>query len=126
MLLSFSAHSAKHSAGSSTGQSNGFLIRRSGVRVPPGGPTQKEIMLLKRQETVEFNPANKEHRAAVRAFLRRKAWVDSPIRFAHDPTFGSVADQVQAKLLDWYVDQEETKLNKGKKILSNTPLRMVA
>lgn len=69
-------------------------------------------MLLKRQETVEFNPANKEHRAAVRAFLKRKAWADSPIRFAHDPAYGSVADQVQAKLLQWYVVQEEAKLMK--------------
>lgn len=69
-------------------------------------------MLLKRQETVEFNPANKEHRAAVRAFLKRKAWADSPIRFAHDPVYGSVADQVQAKLLQWYVVQEEAKLMK--------------
>ncbi len=69
-------------------------------------------MLLKRQETVEFNPANKEHRAAVRAFLKRKAWADSPIRFAHDPVYGSVADQVQAKLLQWYVGQEEAKLMK--------------
>jgi len=83
-------------------------------------------MLLKRQELVEFNPGNKEHRAAARAFLKRKAWVDSPIRFAHDPTFGSVADQVQAKLLDWYVAQEESKLNKGKKILHNSSIRMVA
>jgi len=83
-------------------------------------------MLLKRQALVEFNPANKEHRAAVRAFLRRKAWADSPLRFAHDPTYGSVADQVQAKLLQWYVEQEETKLNKGKKIQPNIPLRMVA
>jgi len=73
-------------------------------------------MLLKRQETVVFDPTNKEHRAAVRAFLKRKAWVDSPIRFAHDPIYGSVADQVQAKLLQWYADQEDAKLAiKGKK-----------
>lgn len=63
-------------------------------------------MLLQRQALVDFDPSNKEHRAAVRAFLKRKAWADSPIRFAHDPAFGSVADQVQAKLLQWYVDQE--------------------
>jgi hypothetical protein len=56
-------------------------------------------MLLKRQSTIDFDPSNKEHRAAVRAFLKRKAWSDSPLRFSHDPTFGSVADQVQAKLL---------------------------
>jgi len=66
-------------------------------------------MLLKRQETVDFDPSNKAHRAAVRAFLKRRAWVDSPIRFAHDPAYGSVAEQVQAKLLQWYVYQEESK-----------------
>jgi hypothetical protein len=66
-------------------------------------------MLLKRQELIEFDPANKAHRAAVRAFLKRRAWVDSPLRFAHDPAYGSVAEQVQSKLLQWYVDQEESK-----------------
>jgi len=71
-------------------------------------------MLLKRQALVEFNPNNKEHRSAVRAFMKRKAWVDSPLRFALDPAYGSVADQVQVKLLHWYVEQEESK---GMKIL---------
>ena len=66
-------------------------------------------MLLKRQETVEFDPSNKEHRAAVSAFLKRKAWIDSPIRFTYDPTYGSVADQVQYMLLQWYINQEESK-----------------
>lgn len=83
-------------------------------------------MLLKRQELIEFDPANKEHRAAVRAFLKRKAWMDSPIRFAHDPTYGSVADQVQAKLLQWYVAQEDAKLNKPKKLLPDQPRFMVS
>ena len=69
-------------------------------------------MYLPRPVTVNFDPANKEHRAAARAFLRRKAWVDSPMRFTHDPGFGSVADQIQSKLLDWYVAQEEAKLTK--------------
>lgn len=67
-------------------------------------------MLFKRQDLVEFNPANKEHRAAVRAFMKRRAWADSPIRFAHDPQYGSVADQVQAKLLQWYMAKEESKV----------------
>ena len=66
-------------------------------------------MYLKRQEVIEFDPSNKAHRAAARAFLRRKAWVDSPLRFAHDTGYGSVAEQIQAKLLDWYVAQEEAK-----------------
>ena len=69
-------------------------------------------MLLKRMETIDFDPSNKEHRAAVRAFMRRKAWVDSPLRFTHDPNYGSIAEQVQAKLLDWYIAQEEAKASK--------------
>ena len=69
-------------------------------------------MLLKHPDTVAFNPALKEHRAAVRDFLKRKAWNDSPIRFSHDPQYGSVAEQVQAKLLAWYLQKEEDKLAK--------------
>lgn len=67
-------------------------------------------MILQRQEIIEFDPSNREHRAAVRAFMRRRAWVDSPLRFAYDPAYGSVAEQVQAKLLDWYIAQEEAKV----------------
>lgn len=68
--------------------------------------------MLTRQEMIQFDPSNKEHRAAVRAFLKRRAWSDSPIRFAQDPAFGSVADAVQAKLLTWYMDNEEAKSKK--------------
>ena len=64
-------------------------------------------MLLKIQGTVAFDPANKEHRLAVKAFMKRQAWADSPFRFSYDPAYGSVAHQVQAKLLDWYIEQEE-------------------
>jgi len=31
------------------------------------------------------------------------------LRFTHDATYGSVAGQVEAKLLAWYVAQEEEK-----------------
>ena len=69
-------------------------------------------MYLKKTDTVVFDPANKEHRAAVICFLKRRAWADSPIRFTHDPAYGSVSDQVQSKLLVWYASQEEAKLRK--------------
>ena len=65
--------------------------------------------MLKRVETVDFDPTNKEHRAAVRSFMKRKAWVDSSIRFSNDPAFSSIVDQVQTKLLQWYMDKEETR-----------------
>lgn len=64
-------------------------------------------MYLTKPAIIEFDASNKEHRRAARAFLKRKAWVDCPMRFAHDPEYGSVAEQIQAKLLVWYVAQEE-------------------
>lgn len=63
-------------------------------------------MLLTLPATVEFDPSKKAHRDAVRAFMKRQAWVDSPIRFAYDPAYGSIAAQVQSKLLKWYMDKE--------------------
>jgi hypothetical protein len=69
-------------------------------------------MYLSKPATVNFDPANKAHRAAARAFMKRKAWADCPIRFTHDPQYGSVSEQVQAKLLDWYVAQEEARETK--------------
>lgn len=56
--------------------------------------------------TVAFDPANKHHRKAVALFMKRNAWADSPIRFSYDPEFGSVADQVKAKMLTWYLGKE--------------------
>jgi hypothetical protein len=71
------------------------------------------MSLLKRIDSVKFDPSNKEHRAAVRAFMRRKAWVDSSMRFTPDPAYNSsVAEQVQTKLLQWYLDQEDSRNNK--------------
>ena len=72
-------------------------------------------MYLKRPEIVQFDASNKHHRAAARAFLRRKAWVDCPLRFAHDTGYGSVSEQIQTKMLEWYVAQEEAKETKKEK-----------
>lgn len=69
-------------------------------------------MILHALATTPFNPANKAHRIAVAAFLKRNAWVDSPLRFAHDPAYGSIADQVKAKMLTWYMAQESAKVAK--------------
>lgn len=80
----------------------------------------EDKMLLKRQETIDFDPSKKEHRAAVRAFMKRRAWVDSPIRFSHDPQYGSIAEQVQAKLLEWYIKQEDSKVSKTKQKFEST------
>lgn len=63
-------------------------------------------MMLQHAKTVEFDPSNRKHREAVGAFLKRNAWIDSPIRFSHDPAYGSISDQVRAKLLAWYLNKE--------------------
>lgn len=64
-------------------------------------------MPLEKQATVKFDPAVKAHREAAAAFLRRRAWNDSPIRFADDPAFGSVADQVEKKMLAFYMGKDK-------------------
>lgn len=66
-------------------------------------------MILQSPNTVEFDPSNKKHREAVRAFMKRNAWADSPIRFSYDPGYGSIADQVRSKLLAWYMEKESGK-----------------
>lgn len=63
-------------------------------------------MLLNRKIPVDFDPSNKLHRHAVKLFMKRRAWADSPLRFTHDPTYGSVIEQVQSKLLEWYIARE--------------------
>jgi hypothetical protein len=80
------------------------------------------MSFLKKPETVGFNPSNKSHRVAVRLYMKRKAWGDSPLRFAHDPAFSNVVDQVQTKLLQWFLDQEDTR---DKKRAENKPSREV-
>lgn len=64
-------------------------------------------MLLKSRETENFDPSKKAHREAAAAFMRRRAWGDSPIRFKHDPAYGSVADQIEKKLLSWYLSRDK-------------------
>jgi len=66
-------------------------------------------MILQKSKTVDFDPSSKLHRASVVAFMRRNAWVDSPLRFTDDPEYGSVPEQVQTKLLRWYMDKETVK-----------------
>jgi hypothetical protein len=39
--------------------------------------------------------------------MRRRAWGDSPLRFNHDPQYGSVADQVEKKLLVYYLSKDK-------------------
>lgn len=64
------------------------------------------MTILQHTQPVQFNPADPAHRKAVANFMKRTAWADSEFRFAHDPAFGSVADQVKVKLLHWYIAQD--------------------
>ncbi len=64
------------------------------------------MAILQTVQTVKFDPANPEHRKSVAKFMKRTAWADSDFRFAHDPAFGSVADQVKVKMLHWYIAQD--------------------
>lgn len=63
-------------------------------------------MLLKLPDTVQFDPNNKNHREAVYRFRQRRAWADSSLRFTYDPNYGSVANQVESKLLQWHLERE--------------------
>lgn len=63
-------------------------------------------MFIKPQPTVDFDPSIKMHRQAVYSFLKRKAWIDSPIKFRRDPAFTCLVTQVQTKLLLWHAEQE--------------------
>ena len=69
-------------------------------------------MLLRHPNTVEFNPSNRAHRLAVAAFMKRNAWIDSPLRFSHDPSYGSLAEQVRVKMLLWYISRDVEKAAK--------------
>ena len=64
-------------------------------------------MLLRHPVRVDFDPSVKEHRFAVRSFMKRNAWADSPLKFNYDPSFGSIAEQVHVKLLQWYMDNDK-------------------
>lgn len=64
-------------------------------------------MILQHRVTVKFDPSSKEHRDAVRKYMKRRAWVDSPLWFTDDDAFASVPDQVYSKLLAWYLEQEQ-------------------
>lgn len=63
-------------------------------------------MILKHLKRVDFDPNIQEHRQAVMNFLRRRAWADSNFKFSYDSAYTSVANQVQDKLLKWYLGSE--------------------
>lgn len=69
-------------------------------------------MYLKKPETIKFDPSIKEHRQAVSAFMKRRAWSDSALRFTHDPMYGSVSEQVQLRLVEYYIGKEFNKVRK--------------
>ena len=65
------------------------------------------MSILNKPNRVTFDPNKKTHREAVRRFMRRNAWSDSPILFTYDPAYDSVSEQVQIKTLVWFLEREE-------------------
>lgn len=68
--------------------------------------------MLYHPKTIQFDPSKREHREAVRDFMRRKHWGDTNLRFSYDPTYGSISQQIQEKLLSWYIFKEESRREK--------------
>lgn len=66
-------------------------------------------MSLQKTNGVAFDPSIIEHRNAVKSYLKRNAWRDADICFAHDPKFNSLVEQVRTKMLNWYISQEDVK-----------------
>jgi hypothetical protein len=64
-------------------------------------------MPLEKPNTVKFDPSKKAHRESAAAFMQRRAWGDSPIRFSHDPIYGCIADQIEKKLLAYYMSKDK-------------------
>jgi hypothetical protein len=65
-------------------------------------------MAIKPVITVQFDPTDKFHRSAVRLYMKRNAWADSPVRFTYDPHYGSIDAQVKSKLLEWYISNDNS------------------
>jgi hypothetical protein len=72
-------------------------------------------MILCHQETIKFDASNKEHRDAVRCFMKRFAWADSPIRFAPSPVYSNLVHEIREEMLQWYMAQEDPALAKSNK-----------
>jgi hypothetical protein len=70
-------------------------------------------MYLKVRGTVDFDASKPEHRRAVIDFRRRRAWADTNFRFSYDPQYGSVAAQVESKLLEWYINRDRCRAAKN-------------
>ena len=75
-------------------------------------------MLLKVRDKVKFDPSNREHRNAIKAFLKRNAWNDTEFRFSLEPEYHNLIDMCQSMLLDWYLSNDlntdvERKVLKG-------------
>jgi hypothetical protein len=64
------------------------------------------IRIEPRKLTV-FDPSNEKHRSTVAYFVKNARWAPDAPRWAPDAKYISTAHQVQAKLLDWYIANEE-------------------
>ncbi len=63
-------------------------------------------MLLTHKTTVKFDPSKKSHRNVVRQYLATGRLATDEYKFAHNPKYVSVAHQLQAELLQYYLNKE--------------------
>lgn len=55
---------------------------------------------------IEFDPANKDHRAHYANFIINNGWHKSPVMFYVEPNYGNVLDMIRDKLSAHYLEQE--------------------
>ncbi|MGA1048570.1 MAG: hypothetical protein ACO3UU_11185 [Minisyncoccia bacterium] len=55
--------------------------------------------------TVNFDPANKDHRRWLGEFTKNRSWGNCPFRFNTKGSGNTIA-QMQLKLLEYYTDKE--------------------
>jgi hypothetical protein len=60
------------------------------------------MSLLKEVQRVKFNPADPEHRGAVKKFMVRNSWNDAGIKFILQPEYDNLVDQTGSMLINWY------------------------
>ena len=71
-------------------------------------------MILNNPDLVNFDPTNIAHRDAVKGFMKNRTWGNTNLRFTVDQEYSSVAIQVQVRLLEWYIAQEDSKKRTSK------------
>jgi hypothetical protein len=73
------------------------------------------VLDLARRQTVQFNPANIEHRKIAVDFFRNGNWSSSPVQFAVPYDSGDVLAHVTNELAAYYLQKEFESGRKARK-----------